>query len=71
MPLEPAETRPIVDPIFLSRELLFQGTINKAKQLRNVFMDGTEYFDETAVQPRNHIPVNTMRKSHDQTLSRR
>ena len=71
MPLEPVETRPIVDPIFLSRELLFQGTINKAKQLRNVFMDGTEYFGETAVQPRNHIPVNTMRKSHNQTLSRR
>ena len=27
MPLEPAETRPI-DPIFLSPELLFQGTIS-------------------------------------------
>ena len=27
-------------------------------------MAGTEYFGETAVQPRDHIPVNTMRKSH-------
>ena len=30
-------------------------------------MAGTEYFGETAVQPRDHIPVNTMRKSHDHT----
>ena len=37
MPLEPAETRPIVDTIFQSRELLFQGTINKAKQLLKRF----------------------------------
>ena len=27
-------------------------------------MAGTEYFGETALQPRDHIPVNTMRKSH-------
>ena len=27
-------------------------------------MAGTDYFGETAVQPRDHIPVNTMRKSH-------
>ena len=27
-------------------------------------MAGTEYFGQTAVQPRDHIPVNTMRKSH-------
>ena len=25
---------------------------------------GTGYFGETGVQPRDHIPVNTMRKSH-------
>ena len=53
-----------VDPISLSRELLFQGTIRKPKHRRNVFMAGTEYFGETA-QPRDHIPVNTMRKSHN------
>ena len=56
-----------VDPISLSRELLFQGTIRKPKQRRNVFMAGTEYFGETA-QPRDHIPVNTMRKSHSTDL---
>ena len=27
-------------------------------------MAGTEYFGKTALQPRDHIPVNTMRKSH-------
>ena len=27
-------------------------------------MTGTEYFGETTVQPRDHIPVNTMRESH-------
>ena len=30
-------------------------------------MAGTEYFGETAVQPRDHIPVNTMRKSLTQS----
>ena len=34
-PLEPAETRPTIDPIFLSQELLFQGTISYAKHRRN------------------------------------
>ena len=33
-------------------------------------MAGTEYFGETAVQPRDHIPVNTMRKSDNHTLPR-
>ena len=33
-------------------------------------MAGTEYFGETAVQRRDPIPVNTMRKSHNHTLSR-
>ena len=32
-------------------------------------MAGTKYFGETAVQPRDHIPVNTMWKSHNHTLS--
>ena len=35
-----------------------------------ILMAGTEYFGQTAVQPRYHIPVNTMRKSHNHTLSR-
>ena len=52
-----------LDPIFLIRELLFQGTISKAKHRRSTFMTGTEYFGENAVQPRDHISVNTMRKS--------
>ena len=59
-----------LDPIFLSRELHFEGTISKAKHRRNAFMTGTEYFGETAVQARDHIPVNTMRKSRNHTLSR-
>ena len=58
-----------LDPIFLIQKLLFQGTISKAKHRRNVSMAGTKYFDETAVQPRDHIPVNTMWKSHNRTLS--
>ena len=32
-------------------------------------MAGTEYFGQTAIQPRDHIPVNTMRKSHITHLS--
>ena len=32
-------------------------------------MAGTEYFGETAVQPRDHIPVNTMRKSQSHTFA--
>ena len=51
---EPAETIDL-DLIFLSRELVFQGTISKAKHRRSVFMAGTEYFGATA-QPRHHIP---------------
>ena len=68
MPLEPAELD--LEPIYLSRGLLFQGTISKTKHRRNVFMAGTEYFGETAVQLRDHVPVNTMRKSQNHTLSR-
>ena len=30
-------------------------------------MAGTGYFGQTAVQPRDHIPVNTMRKSRNHT----
>ena len=32
-------------------------------------MAGTEYFGETTVQRRDHIPVNSMRKSHNQTFA--
>ena len=56
-----------LDPIFLSQELLFQSTSRKSKHRRNVFMAG-KYFGETP-QPRNHIAVNTMRKSNNHTLS--
>ena len=51
---EPAETRPRSNK-FLSRELVFQGTISEAKHRQNIFMAGTEYFGETA-QLREHIP---------------
>ena len=68
MPFNPLKLD--LDPIFLSQDLLFQGTISKAKHRRNVFMAGKEYFGETVVQPGDHKPVNTMRKSHNHTLSR-
>ena len=71
---ESAETTK--DPIFQSRELVFQRKISQAKHRRNVFMAGTENFGATT-QPRDHIPdefclssVNTRRKSHNHTLSR-
>ena len=34
-----------------------------------ILVAGREYFGQTAVQPRNHIPVNTMRKSHNHTFA--
>ena len=68
MPFNPLKLD--LDPIFLSQDLLFQGTISKAKHRRNVFMAGKEYFGETVVQPGDHKSVNTMRKSHNHTLSR-
>ena len=66
MPLEPAETRPRSN--FPDSRVAFQGTISYAKHRRNVFMAGTEYFGGNAVQPRDHIPVNTMGKSHNHTF---
>ena len=42
----------------------------KLKTDETILMAGTEYFGQTAVQPRDHIPVNTMRKSYNHTLSR-
>ena len=65
MPLELAETR----PIFLSREMLFQESA-KLNTDETIWMAGTEYFGETAVQPLDHITFNTLRKSHNHTLSR-
>ena len=58
--------KPDLDPILLSRQLLFPGTISYAKHRRRVVMASTEYFGATA-QPRDHIPrqvlpVNSMRK---------
>ena len=68
MPLEPAETRPTIDPIFLS--CLSKVLSAKLNTDEIILMAGTEYFGETAIQPRDHIPVNTMRKSHNHTHSR-
>ena len=58
-----------LDQIFLSRELLFQGRSTKLNTDETILMAGTEYFGETAVQPRDHIPVNTMRKSQSHTFA--
>ena len=59
MPLEPAETRP-----------RFNSILTKLDTNETILMAGTEYFGETAVQPRDYIPVNTMRKPHNHTHSR-
>ena len=64
MPLEPAETRPRVESSFSKVQSA------KLNTDETILMAGTEYFGQTAVQPRDHIPVNTMRKSHNHTLSR-
>ena len=40
----------------------------KLNTYEKILMAGTEYFGET--KPRDHIPVNTMRKSHNHTLPR-
>ena len=58
MPLEPAETRPRVESSFSKVQSA------KLNTDETILMAGTEYFGQTAVQPRDHIPVNTMRKSH-------
>ena len=64
MPLEPAETRPRAESSFSKVQSA------KLNTDETILMAGTEYFGQTAVQPRDHIPVNTMRKSHNHTLSR-
>jgi len=64
---EPAETRPKSN--FPESRIGF----SRHDQLRltptKYFIAQTEYFGATA-QQRDHIPVNTVRKSHNHTLSR-
>ena len=69
MPLEPAETRPRSN---FSESRVYFSKVQSAKLNTDetILMAGTEYFGETAVQPRDHIPVNTMRKSHNHKLLR-
>ena len=52
MPLEPAETRPR-SMQFPESRVTFSRYNQQAKHRR---LAGTEYFGETAVQPRDHIP---------------
>ena len=56
MPLEPAETRPRSN--FPESRVTFP-RYNPAKLNTDetILMAGTEYFGETAVQPRDHIPA--------------
>ena len=70
MPLEPAETRPRCN--FPESGVAFNSKVQSTKLNADetILMAGTEYFAQTAVQPRDHIPVKTMRKSHNHTLSR-
>ena len=72
MPLESAETRPRSNfpesRVALARFSKVQSA--KLNTDETILMAGTEYFGETSVQPRDHIPVNTMRNSHNHTLSR-
>ena len=71
MPLEPAETKPrsnFPESRVESRFSKVQSAKRNTDETK--LMAGTEYFGQTAVQPRDHIPVNTMRKSHNHTLSR-
>ena len=66
MPLELAETRPRSMQFSIVESCFLKGTISKAKHRR---LAGTEYFGETAVQPGDHIPVNTMRKPQNHTFA--
>ena len=69
MSLEPAETRPTSN--FPESRVCFSKVQSaKINTKKTILMAGTKYFGETAAQPRDHIPVNTMRKSHNHTLSR-
>ena len=59
MPLEPSQTRPRSN--FPESRVAFP----RLNTDETILMAGTEYFGQTAVQPRDHIPVNSMRKSHN------
>ena len=69
MPLEPAQTRPRSN--FPESGVAFNSKVQSTKLNADetILMAGTEYFGQTAIQPRDHIPVNTMRKSHITHLS--
>ena len=67
MPLEPAETRPRSS--FSWVESCFSKEQSAKLTPTKRFYGGTENFGETPVQTRDHIPVNTMWKSHNHTLS--
>ena len=66
MLLERAETRPRSNSCVESCFPKVQSA--KLNTDETILMAGREYFGETAVKPRNHIPVNTMRKSHNHTI---
>ena len=62
-----------LDPIFLSRQLVFQRTISCAKHRRESFYGSHRIFWCNSSTTRSHTwvpPVNTVRKSHNHTLSR-
>ena len=67
MPLEPAETRPRSN----FPEESFFSKVQEAKLNTNetILVAGTQNFGTTTIQQHDHIPPNTMRKSHNHTLS--
>ena len=68
MPLE-LDERPRSNFPKLIESCFFKVQSAKLNTDETILMAGTEYFGQTAVQPRDHTPVNTMRKSHNHTLS--
>ena len=68
MPLELAETKPRSN----FPELRNAFSKVRSAKLNNdvtILMPCTDYFGETALKTSHHIPDNTMRKSHNHTLS--
>ena len=71
MPLEPAETKPRSNfPESRVESRFSKVQSGKRNTDETKLMAGTEYIGQTAVQPRDHILVNTMRISLNFTLSR-
>ena len=70
MPLELTETRPRSN-FPKSRNAFSKVRSAKLNTDVKISKPGTDYFGETALKQDRHIPVNTMRKSHnhDHTLS--